>query len=252
MITRPDAIYSAMGGVFLRTRGFINAFWLKLIMVVLMVLDHLYYKLFPDELLFGHYLARVVAPVFTFFMAEGMYYTRNRLRYVLRIAGFGLVMAGGNLILFALCGVWVRYNILFSLALGAAVIFCIDRCRTDKQPLHKVIWALATTLLFAVSFYCEGQYLVPLMAIIFYYLREKPLIMHIVFIIATGLPFIVMFLQTGVLQVQFYMVFSFIPILMYNGERGPNNAFAKYFFYIFYPVHIWIIFLLEQAGSARM
>jgi hypothetical protein len=32
-----------------------------------------------------------------------------------------------------------------------------------------------------------------------------------------------------------------IPILLCDGSRGRNDKFAKWFFYIIYPLHIWIL-----------
>jgi hypothetical protein len=43
-------------------------------------------------------------------------------------------------------------------------------------------------------------------------------------------------------NIQWMQVFALPFILMYNGKRGPN---IKKFFYIFYPVHIWILFLIS-------
>ncbi len=41
---------------------------------------------------------------------------------------------------------------------------------------------------------------------------------------------------------QWFMSFAIIPILLYNGQRGPR---LKYLFYIFYPLHLIILFLLS-------
>lgn len=42
-----------------------------------------------------------------------------------------------------------------------------------------------------------------------------------------------------------------IPILRrYNGQRGPNrtvNAFLKWFFYLYYPLHLLVIGLLAHT-----
>ncbi|MBD5549290.1 MAG: hypothetical protein HDQ97_18205 [Lachnospiraceae bacterium] len=46
----------------------------------------------------------------------------------------------------------------------------------------------------------------------------------------------------------YFLVFPFI--LLYNGERGPKSNFNKYFFYIFYPVHLWIIAIINFIAAA--
>ncbi|RVU70996.1 MULTISPECIES: TraX family protein [Lactobacillus] len=41
-------------------------------------------------------------------------------------------------------------------------------------------------------------------------------------------------------------VINVIPlILLYNGQRGKKSWITKYFFYIIYPVHLWILMILH-------
>lgn len=40
----------------------------------------------------------------------------------------------------------------------------------------------------------------------------------------------------------FITVLPFISL--YNGERGPVTKWSKYFFYVFYPAHLWSIALI--------
>ena len=42
----------------------------------------------------------------------------------------------------------------------------------------------------------------------------------------------------------FLFVLALPLIACYDGTRGPGTAFAKYFFYLFYPLHLWGIGLL--------
>ncbi|WP_376716330.1 TraX family protein [Vagococcus carniphilus] len=45
------------------------------------------------------------------------------------------------------------------------------------------------------------------------------------------------------LNTQWMMVFSVIPILLYNGEKGRG---MRSFFYIFYPAHIWLLYIIAS------
>lgn len=227
-----------------KTTGLINAFWLKLIMAVLMVLDHLYYNLLP-QLHWAHIAARVVAPVFCYLVTEGMVYTRNRQRYILRIFTFGAAMMAGNAILFLIFGSKIQNSILMTLGISAAVIACIDNAR-ETSGGKTILWILAAAGLFVASSPFEGGKMIPLMAIIFYYLRENRVLMWAVYVAVFCLPYLLAWQRVG-LPSQFWMILAIIPIALYNGQRGRSGPVAKYFFYVFYPLHIWIIFLIEQA-----
>lgn len=43
-----------------------------------------------------------------------------------------------------------------------------------------------------------------------------------------------------------FSIFSIIPIMLHNGERGRGS---KYFFYLFYPAHIYILYLISYFMS---
>ena len=44
----------------------------------------------------------------------------------------------------------------------------------------------------------------------------------------------------------YFLVFPFI--LLYNGRRGIKTDFGKYFFYFYYPIHLWIIYIIRYIG----
>jgi hypothetical protein len=73
--------------------------------------------------------------------------------------------------------------------------------------------------------------------LLFYIFREKRLI-QVAVLVLTGVLSLFTF---GPGEVQWMMVFAAIPMLMYNGKRGKGS---KYFFYIFYPAHIYILYTI--------
>jgi hypothetical protein len=40
---------------------------------------------------------------------------------------------------------------------------------------------------------------------------------------------------------QWMMIFAAIPMMLYDGRRGKGS---KYFFYIFYPAHIYVFYII--------
>lgn len=218
----------------------LDGFTLKLLMALLMLMDHLYYFLpgFPH---WFHQISRVVAPVFAFLIAEGMAHTSNRKRYIGRLFLFGGIMLAADILFLILFQAIPGNSILMSLAITASMIYCIDRVRSREGS--PIAWVVLTVLLLAASVIFEGAFMMPVTGLICYYLRNKPQIMCGVYLVVMALLLQMMSLLWGT---QGLMLLAVIPFLLYNGKRGMSNAFSKYFFYVFYPAHIWILFLTEK------
>jgi hypothetical protein len=88
----------------------------------------------------------------------------------------------------------------------------------------------------------EGGFPMVLMSVLFYLFREKRLIQVIILAL-----FSVVSLLTGG-GVQWIMVFAAIGMLLYSGARGGGS---KYFFYVFYPAHIYLLYALEWLLFVR-
>ena len=224
----------------------ISAFALKITMVVLMLADHLAYFLphiFPIEMRFA---GRLVAPTFAFLMCVSLVHTRDRGRYLARLAGAGIIMLLGSMALARALGGPPIFNTIFlSLALSAMLIDKIERIATRKGSLIFSLLVIAA-LLFVIP-QVEGSFMLPLWAVIFYFLRERKLLMSLAYlVIGTGLLWL---LGGMVLHYQQLQVFALIPILLYNGERGAHNTGvlgSKWFFYIFYPAHVWLLYVIRH------
>lgn len=233
-----------------------NEFQIKLFMMILMVLDHL--SMIPGFLPFEliaifHLITRPVAVWFAYTLVEGFFHTHDRYNYCKRLFLFALFVFAGDFLftfLYASKGILIINNIILALAFSCLmlILFFDDSEKTLKLPRPiRIIGGLLSFIL--CTLFAEGSFIVPTLALIFYYYRSNPLKRNIWLFGLSIFMFIPSFtLYTeGIISIYgllagewFY--FSIIPFIsMYNGERGPNTKFTKYLFYIFYPAHIWII-----------
>ncbi|MDL2301227.1 conjugal transfer protein TraX [Lachnospiraceae bacterium OttesenSCG-928-D06] len=226
-----------------------NAFQIKLLMSLLMLLDHLRginNLISPEMASIFTLVSRCVAPMFAYFAVEGIRHTRNLKKYCLRLSILAGVMFGGNAILRMIFrsidnnGMFsfMSGNVIFTLALG---VFAIALLKWGKEKKMTGRWSLnaVSIICFIIGFFWGewGTVLLPFM-FIEYFWQDKKVIRFLGYgmieIIAILLPFGEPF---------YFLVFPFM--LLYNGEYGPKTSFNKYFFYIFYPAHLWIIGIIN-------
>jgi magnesium-transporting ATPase (P-type) len=81
----------------------------------------------------------------------------------------------------------------------------------------------------------EGGFSLILLGLLFYILRKYRLAQAALIVVTSILSWLTLH------NAQWLMVFAVIPILLYNGQRGRGS---KYFFYIFYPAHIYIFYII--------
>lgn len=237
-----------------------NSFQIKIFMALLMVLDHIphIHGLVPStwEGIF-HVITRCVGVWFAYVAVEGFIYTRSKIKYNLRLFLWAGVMLLGNYVL-SLQGILVYNNIFLSLAFGVALLNILfydlklsSKFGNKQLQIIKILRLIVAILisLIGISITEGGAVIIPF--ILMTYIFRKSMIKKIIFyVIFSVFLFLTAYTDYGdfsttISMLMFnsdFMLFTVIPfILMYNGERGPKNKFSKYFFYVFYPAHLWII-----------
>lgn len=221
-----------------------NGFQLKMLMAILMLVDHIA-QFLPNIPIWFHYLGRIVAPIFFFMLVEGFVHTSNRIKYMKRLFIWGVVMFGGSRILELILPYeqYIPNNIFLSLASCFALLYIVDLIEKVEDSKAKTKLTIYAVIISFLALFTEASYLGIGMALIFYFFRERKLALSISYIILSSI-----FLGGGfsyenlfLINYQWMMVFSLPFILMYNGERGRS---LKYFFYGFYPLHIWILYII--------
>jgi hypothetical protein len=104
----------------------------------------------------------------------------------------------------------------------------------DQTP--KLGLAYILTLLLPGILSIEGGPTMVLIALLFYIFRKNR---HIQIASLVAVSALVFFASTA--SPQWMMVFAAIPIFFYNGEKGKG---MKNFFYIFYPAHIYGLYII--------
>ncbi|MDR1950371.1 MAG: conjugal transfer protein TraX [Spirochaetaceae bacterium] len=239
---------------------------IKMIGLVLMVMDHLHQMFLtrgvPE---WFTWFGRPVAAMFLFLCAEGFYYTRSRKRYMLHLLAGFLFMTAVNMLLSHLAPIEtvnLTNNIFGTLFMAVFYMWMIDILRggvREKKPRPVLLaiggmllpLAVGAALLFALSSQnrpalmvllfipnpvtVEGGIVLVLMGVLFYLLRNIRFA-ELAVILAVS---VLAWFSTG--DAQWLMVTAVVPVFLYNGQRGRGN---KYFFYIFYPAHIYLFYII--------
>ncbi|WP_242966262.1 TraX family protein [Lachnoclostridium sp. An138] len=187
-------------------------------------IDNLYFWLSLDSVLRG--IGRAAFPIFCFLLVEGAVHTRSPRKYLLRLASFALISEiPFDLALHNQPFYWGTQNVFFTLLAGLLVIQAFQR-----SPGQEWRGMLALAVLGAAAELCGTDYGAIGVAVIavMYLLRER-------FWAASVLSLILLVLLA---RIEIFSIPAFLILALYNGKRGRQ---PKYFFYVFYPVHLLIL-----------
>ncbi len=221
---------------------------LKLIACITMLIDHFGHAIVPylpvpymAELYYTcRIIGRIAFPIYCFLLVEGMYYTHNPQKYILRLA-VGILLAELPFDILFEGGVSLEaQSVMVTLTLGAVMLWCIQKI--DQKWLKLLIavpfavlaelvksnyggWGIAMIAVFALcdrfSLQCLGMLLVNAM-------------MESAVLPVFGIP----------VSAQLFAVFAMVPISFYGGEKHTHSKVVQWGFYLFYPVHLLVLWMI--------
>ncbi len=210
---------------------------LKLIAAAAMLLDHAGLLLFPQIPLL-RVLGRLAFPIYAFMIAEGCKYTRNRKRYFLGIFLLGIFcqaiyfLADGSLYL----------SVLITFCLAILMLYALSEAK--KNPTPGTLLRLGLTILavwglnqvFAIDYGFWGCML-PVFAGALQGTSWESRTGNLL-----SLTLGLVLLSAALGGIQWYCLLALPLLALYSGRRGKGDL--KYFFYIFYPVHLGLLQVL--------
>lgn len=207
---------------------------IKLIAAVCMLVDHIGYIFFPEQL-FWRLIGRISMPLFAYSIARGYEYIRQKNsmpRYIKRMAVFAAVsqipyylMAGNG------------WNIGFTWLFSLLLLFSIDR--EDRSRFVKgieIIAILAAAFLVNIDYGIYGV-LMPLA------MRQRKYYNMFLSVVVLWAIYTLMNGIAGFIQIASCAA---VPILYAIVPQDSRIRLPKYFYYVFYPAHILILVILKQ------
>lgn len=209
----------------------LTAAQLRWIALGAMLLDHLWAMVVPGSQ-WMTYAGRTAFPIFAFQIAEGARHTSDFRRYALRLLAFACLSEIPFDLMYASTLFYpFHQNVMFTLLLGllgawlagtigmvdyggmgvlTVAVFCVFR----GFPLARLGQAACLVLLNMVFF--KGEYLS-----------------------------IELFGRALELQTQGFALLALIPIWLYGGEKGRGGRILQYGSYVFYPLHMLVLYLIK-------
>lgn len=221
-----------------------DAFTLKMVAIIAMVIDHVVYLFFP-KIFILRIIGRLTLPIMAYLITEGYRRTRNVNKYMSRLA----IAAFISMIPYHLVFQHSYFNILFDLLFGLLNIYITDKLHEEWKKWTVVIFFLVVSIILNTDGMLGASVLVYLfhryrdnfkkMAISMAILYSLQLIMiTIVSIAAHDLSN----LYNYTIWIRPFALCSLFFIHKYNGVKGRS---IKYLFYIFYPGHLLILYFIN-------
>lgn len=233
---------------------------LKLIACITMLIDHagatLAYSWYMDrsivmgmhmESLWNLYIlmriiGRIAFPIYCFLLVEGAHYTKNPARYAARLAVGVLLAEIPYDLVFSGRLDWTSNSVMITLLLGFGMLEAMKRV--------KGIWKLAVILPFYLAaelMYTDyagyGIVIIAAMALTRGIRHEK-------WVRAAAMPLLLWFGATipigpFMIPLEIFGLLSLVPIFAYKGGKRTYSKAVQRVFYLFYPVHLLLLWLIN-------
>lgn len=229
---------------------------LKLLAVGTMLIDHiaaavltrlLYRSSWNEDLYRIYYLCRMIGrtafPIYCFMLIEGVKYTHNRLKYLGRMGLLALLSEIPFDLAFQSRILEFSYqNVFFTLTIALAAMLVLRRVEEQnaaggemslgRKVLQSLLFlvvcvvAMGMAGLMQTDYGWRGVFCILCM----YFLRKNKILQ----LVAGYLAFVLLLGEVAALP-------AFLLLGIYNHQKGWDN---KWFFYGFYPVHLFLLYLV--------
>ena len=209
---------------------------LKWLAIVTMTLDHVGAVLYPEYPLF-RYIGRLSFPLFAYLLILGLENTRNVRNYFLRLFLFAWISQIPFYLAFGIKP-WEHLNIFFTLSIGLVFVYLYS------NDNHLFFIPLLASIALPFDYGIYGILTIGS----FYFLRRNKWVGMFSFLLLN-----LFFLLFSPFQ---FLALGALPLIFLHNDgrisfkRITIKAFyslcKKYFFYFYYPLHLFILYFLNR------
>lgn len=228
------------------------------------------------------WIGRISFPLFAFLLVESVFHTRNRWKYLLRLGISAITMGGALALLQYGFDIYIgRMNIFMDLFLGAALLTTLLLPRFKKLFSLLPISIILCLLIFDASlpaYLCLEYHFYGIILILGFFgcrffarfyqrmqanrvgippddyetiLPQQMVsnILAIIYLVILNLGYWAI-VQVNKnwdmlnMSIQIGAILSGIAILFYNGKKGYGKVWFQYFCYLYYPLHLVILYMI--------
>ena len=218
---------------------------LKLIACITMLIDHLGVSIVPHGEAFYYVcrcIGRLAFPIYCFLLVEGMRHTRNPEKYILRLF-IGILLAELPFDMLFNGGVsWEAQSEMVTLTLGAVMLLCMEKTEKNWLKLLIVLPFAILANLAKTDYRAGGIAMIAVFALLDQWVLQTVALFLVNWQL---LPSAAVEVFDVVIILQLLATFAMIPITLYSGKKLTRSKAIQWGFYLFYPAHLLILWLIR-------
>lgn len=218
---------------------------LKIIACVTMLIDHIGAVLLPQWIVLRG-IGRIAFPIYCFLLAEGAHYTKSPGKYALRL-GIGMLLSELPFDLaFSGGWSWGYQSVMVTLLLGFLALECMERTQNILLKVLTVLPFAVLAQVFKTDYGASGVALIAMFGLT----RTAPRWLGFLGVLAVLWLVPSAMVQIGGIRfpAEVLGILAMVPIFCYSGEKRFSSRGLQWAFYLFYPAHLTVIWLISLLG----
>ena len=201
----------------------------------------------------GRTIGRIAFPIFAFQIAEGVRYTRNWKKYLLRLAFLAVISEAP----FDFANEWQMdsssQSVFLTLLFGMMIVTFMKVVEQDWKylvwPLLVAGYGYLAKQVFHTDYDWSGVVCIAVMGLMNepwerVFKPYTPDIQKLVRVVLAALGIFILYYKNNF---EIYAFIALIPIALYNGRKGYSGKKLQHALYLFYPVHLLVLFVIAYT-----